>query len=82
MLGDKEIAVKIRSNSHYRNSRPSGQVGMLIALRPVKVSWANGEAAVLGQRISLLAFGYEGYVRTLRGAFIFISLKKKERNLK
>ena len=82
MLGDKEIAVKIRGNSHYRNSRPSGQVGMLIALRPVKVSWANGEAAVLGQRISLLAFGYEGYVRTLRGAFIFISLKKKERNFK
>jgi hypothetical protein len=33
LLGDKEIAVKIRSNSHYRNSAcsASGQVGMLIA---------------------------------------------------
>ena len=43
VLGDKEIAVKIRGNSHYRNFAYmlSNQVGMLIVLRPVKVSWAN-----------------------------------------
>ena len=40
-LGDKEIAVKIRGNSHYRNSYKLRQVGMLIGLRHVKVSWAN-----------------------------------------
>ena len=34
MLGDKEIAVRIRSNSHYRISclQAAGQVGMLIVL--------------------------------------------------
>ena len=34
MLGDKEIAVRIRSNSHYRISVcvANSQVGMLIAL--------------------------------------------------
>jgi hypothetical protein len=34
MLGDKEITVGIRSNSHYRISFfiKEGQVGMLIAL--------------------------------------------------
>ena len=32
-LGDKEIAVRIRGNSHYRISAPwGGQVGMLIGL--------------------------------------------------
>ena len=31
ILGDKEIAVKIRGNSHYRNSQKR-QVGMLIGL--------------------------------------------------
>ena len=41
-FGDKEIAVKIRGNSHYRNSvrSPNSQVGMLIALCIIKVSWA------------------------------------------
>ena len=44
MLGDKEIAVRIRSNSHYRIScGNTSPVGMLIALRSVKVSWAIGE---------------------------------------
>ena len=33
LLGDKEIAVQIRGNSHYRNScENASQVGMLIAL--------------------------------------------------
>ena len=34
MLDDKGIAVRIRGNSHYRNSRTAvtGQVGMLIGL--------------------------------------------------
>ena len=34
LLGDKEIAVQIRGNSHYRNSvcLSDSQVGMLIAL--------------------------------------------------
>ena len=34
MLGDKEIAVGVRSNSHYRISclQAAGQVGMLIVL--------------------------------------------------
>ena len=31
-LGDKGIAVKVRGNSHYRNSRLTSQVGMLIGL--------------------------------------------------
>ena len=33
-LGDKEIAVQVRSNSHYRNSfcLAERQVGMLISL--------------------------------------------------
>ena len=38
-FGDKDIAVQIRSNSHYRNS-VSGQVGMLIGSCLIKVSWA------------------------------------------
>ena len=37
MLGDKEITVRIRSNSHYRISAFSGQVGMLIVLRLVEI---------------------------------------------
>ncbi len=42
MLGDKEIAVRIRSNSHYRiSAHAGGQVGMLIVLCHVKGSWAN-----------------------------------------
>lgn len=50
-FGDKEIAVRIRGNSHYRNFvyAVNDQVGMLIVLRPIKVSWANwgrcGDAA-------------------------------------
>ena len=32
MFEDQEIAVRIRSNSHYRISCKSSQVGMLIAL--------------------------------------------------
>jgi hypothetical protein len=45
LLGDQEIAVGIRSNSHYRISARvlSRQVGMLIGLRKVKDSWAHGE---------------------------------------
>lgn len=31
-FGDKEIAVRICSNSHYRISSVRGQVGMLIVL--------------------------------------------------
>lgn len=44
VLWDKEIAVQVRSNSHYRNSRTSvtGQVGMLIGLCLAKVSRADG----------------------------------------
>ena len=42
VFGDKEIAVRIRGNSHYRNScGRTGQVGMLIGSRNVKVSWAS-----------------------------------------
>ena len=43
-LGDKGIAVKVRGNSHYRNSRTyvTGQVGMLIGLCLAKVSRADG----------------------------------------
>jgi len=43
-LDDKGIAVKIRGNSHYRNSRTcvTGQVGMLIGLCLAKVSRADG----------------------------------------
>ena len=44
LLDDKGIAVKVRGNSHYRNSRTlvTGQVGMLIGLCLAKVSRADG----------------------------------------
>ena len=38
---DKEIAVGICSNSHYRISQKR-QVGMLIGLCTIKVPWADG----------------------------------------
>ena len=40
MLGDKEITVRIRSNSHYRISYIR-QVGMLIVLHLIRHSWAT-----------------------------------------
>ena len=63
-FGDKEIAVRICGNSHYRNSL-SGQVGMLIGLCPVKVSWASGETKDNGYgRVSAWSFA------PMEGAFI------------
>jgi len=53
MLGDKGIAVRIRSNSHCRiscfslSAIKAGQVGMLIGLRLIKVSWAIRGDAVM-----------------------------------
>ena len=41
-LGDKEIAVRIRSNSHYRITFKSSRNAYRFA--HVKVSWAKGEA--------------------------------------
>ena len=70
MLGDKEIAVKIRSNSHYRNSRLTGQVGMLIGSRYVKGSWANGETDASGMA------GYPRFAAPKEGCFYFILLAR------
>ena len=63
LLGDKEIAVQIRGNSHYRNSActSSSQVGMLIALCIIKVSWAiRGDGAAVRCRISDLILLWAG----------------------
>ena len=78
MFGDKEIAVRIRDNSHYRISvcHANGQVGMLIALRYVRVSWAtwgdcgNG-TAMAGWQKQFSQYPHEGY-------FYFILLQKKK----
>ena len=54
-------AVQIRNNSHYRNRL---EVGMLIGLRPVKDSWANGETWERYGRVSLFL------LHPKKGAFI------------
>ncbi len=68
MLGDKEIAVQIRSNSHYRNSRISGQVGMLIGSLNVEGSWAKGRRTSSGMA------GYPCFDVPRGGYFYFILL--------
>ena len=84
LLGDKEIAVQIRGNSHYRNSActSSSQVGMLIALCIIKVSWAiRGDGAAVRCRISdliLLWAGWQTRSTLLEGYFYFILLKKQK----
>ena len=62
VFGDKEIAVRICGNSHYRISH-LGQVGMLIVLCLIKVSWASGRDAGF-------IFGYGYAIAPTEGAFI------------
>ena len=83
-FGDKEIAVKIRGNSHCRNSRfLGGQVGMLIVLCLVKVSWASGRAAGIsgyGQGIS--AFCASALSRRVLLFYPFCKFTKTRKDLK
>ena len=48
-LGDKEIAVKVRGNSHYRNSRfDESSRNAYRPVMPIKVSRASGEVVRSG----------------------------------
>ena len=86
ILGDKETAVRIRGNSHYRIScrRKAGQVGMLIVLCHIKVLWATWEDLATADDFRL-RFWREQDANApeypMEGTFIFILLifSKKER---
>jgi hypothetical protein len=68
---DKEIAVRIRSNSHYRISL-SGQVGMLIVVRHVKdLLGRYGEIVEKGEALSIGMAGYRfSQALYMKSAFI------------
>jgi len=73
LLGDKEIAVQICSNSHCRNALPygTGQVGMLIVLCLVKGSWATGERRACFEK-DTAGYLFFGASAPLEGCFYFI----------
>ena len=65
-FGDKETAVRIRGNSHYRIGGFTSQVGMLIVPCQEKTPWVNGGESVLsGCGITPLAV-----LRPQEGAFL------------
>lgn len=77
VLGDKGIAVKIRSNSHYRNLKVQAFIKSeclsshgRAAMPTIKVSWANGGM------YRQIRQGISFYCAFVKGAFI-LSFREK-----
>jgi len=80
---DKEIAVQIRGNSHYRNSLFLSQVGMLIgSCRWKALGQGRAQPIRKGTHFCVSAFGMAGCRKrsmALRGErFCFILLERKK----
>lgn len=88
MLGDKEITVRIRSNSHYRISL-YGSSRNAYRSAHVKVSWATwGDAVMIGEGVFALTVFWYGRIPKVtistptEGTFILSFFKKQKGYIK